>query len=409
MKIMLINHYAGSPKMGMEYRPFYLAKEWQKNGHEVVIIAASQAHVRSKQISLSSDYQEETVEGVNYLWVKTPPYEGNGFARVLNMRVFVKFLKSNAKTLAEKHAPDVVIASSTYPLDNYPAHKIARFAGAKYFYEVHDLWPLSPKELGGMSPWHPFILWMQRAENYAYKHVDGVISMLPKTQDHMKAHGLDLRKWNYIPNGVSVEDWKQSVPLGDEVLNQLKEIKIRFSKIIAYTGSFGIANALDNFILAASKMQDINVAFVMVGSGPEKKNLFDLKERLQLNNVFFIPPILKTQIPVLLKNFDILYVGLQKQSLFRFGISPNKLIDYMISSKPIIQAIEAGNSMVDEADCGLAIPPEDPNSLVNAINHLLSLPEKKSGNMGINGHNYALQNHDYKMLAKKFIQAIERA
>ena len=395
--------------MGMEYRPFYLAGEWQQSGHEVVIIAASQAHVRSKQVELSADSQEETIEGIRYFWVKTPPYEGNGIGRIRNMKAFVGFLKKNAKSIAEKFSPDVVIASSTYPLDNYPAHKIARYAGAKYFYEVHDLWPLSPKELGGMPAWHPFILWMQIAENYAYKHVDGVISMLPKTKEHMKSHGLDLNKWNYVPNGILMQDWQEVEPVGNDIALKLKEIKKNFSKIIAYTGSFGLANALDNFIIAASGMKEKDIAFVLVGSGPEKQNLLNLSEKLNSKNVFFIDSVPKTQIPDLLSYFDYLYIGLQKQSLFRFGISPNKLIDYMMSSKPVIQAIDAGNNMVKEAGCGISIAPEDPKELVKACEELMVLSKEDLEAMGERGRNFVLLNHDYKVLAKKFILAIEKA
>ena len=395
--------------MGMEYRPYYLAQLWQKMGHVVIIVAASQAHVRSKQITLDSDCQEEMIDGVNYLWIKTPPYEGNGLARVKNMRAFVGYLKTDAKFLAEKYKPDVVIASSTYPLDNYPAHKIARYAGAKYFYEVHDLWPLSPKELGGLPVWHPFILWMQRAENYAYKHVDGVISMLPKTKEHMRAHGLDLNKWNYIPNGIQIEDWQSAQPLNKEVERQINEIRANHSYIIAYTGSFGVANALESYLKASTKFERKSIAFVLVGSGPEMENLKYFTEKISAFNIFFINSIPKMQIPNLLSRFDFLYIGLQKQSLFRFGISPNKLIDYMMASKPVIQAIEAGNNMVEEAGCGLSIMPENPYELVLAIRKLMALPKDEVDEMGANGRNFVLLNHDYQVLAKKFILAIEKA
>ena len=102
---------------------------------------------------------------------------------------------------------------------------------------MHDLWPLSPKELGGLPVWHPFILWMQRAENYAYKHVDGVISMLPKTKEHMRAHGLDLNKWNYIPNGIQIEDWQSAQPLNKEVERQINEIRARSENQTPYRRS----------------------------------------------------------------------------------------------------------------------------------------------------------------------------
>ncbi|MBN2746796.1 MAG: glycosyltransferase, partial [Bacteroidales bacterium] len=144
MNIMLINHYAGSPQMGMEYRPYYLAKEWISKGHKVVVIAADNAHVRKIQPIIFASFTSESIDGIEYLWVKTPEYQGNGIARVKNMFSFVSQLNRKASFLSRKYRPDVVIASSTYPLDNYPAHKIAKLSGAIYMYEIHDLWPLSP-------------------------------------------------------------------------------------------------------------------------------------------------------------------------------------------------------------------------------------------------------------------------
>jgi hypothetical protein len=90
--------------------------------------------------------------------------------------------------------PDVVIASSTYPMDIWVARRIARLAGARLVYEVHDLWPLSPMELFGMPRWHPFIMLCQLAEDTAYRDADAVVSMLPKVHDYMASRGLDLRK-----------------------------------------------------------------------------------------------------------------------------------------------------------------------------------------------------------------------
>jgi glycosyltransferase involved in cell wall biosynthesis len=367
MRILLINHYAGNPELGMEYRPFYLAREWQKMGHEVLIVAASQAHVRSKQFDITNDFKEYSFDGVSYLIIQTPAYQGNGLARVKNIRAFVRSLKNMAQHLAHDFNPDVVLASSTYPLDNYPARKIAKLAGAKYVYEVHDLWPLSPKELGNMPAWHPFIIWMQAAENYAYRHADLVVSMLPKTQEHMRNHGLDLSKWHFIPNGIAVEEWEQTKELNSQTGKQINEIKSKHSFIVAYTGSFGIANALDKFIQSATYLNDEEVALVLVGDGPELSRLEQEKKKRKLNQVYILPAIAKTEIPALLSHFDALYIGLQHQPLFRFGISPNKIMDYMMAAKPIIQAIDAGNNMVEEAQCGLFIQPENPEVLAKAI------------------------------------------
>ncbi|MEO8924555.1 MAG: glycosyltransferase family 4 protein, partial [Caldimonas sp.] len=207
MNILLVNHYAGSPRHGMEFRPYYLAREWVRAGHRVQIVAASYSHVRRSQPALADDATDEVIDGVAYRWLKAPPYAGNGVGRVLNIAAFLSRLWRDSKRLARTFKPDVVIASSTYPMDIWVARRLAKLANARLVYEVHDLWPASPIELGGMSPWHPFILLCRKAESDAYRDADVVISMLPKVAEHMRQHGLDLRKLRIVPNGIAPEDW----------------------------------------------------------------------------------------------------------------------------------------------------------------------------------------------------------
>ena len=94
MKILLINHYAGSIYHGMEFRPYYLSKEWVKMGHEVVIVAASFSHLRQKNIEMTAEIKEENIDGIRYIWLKTPEYNGNGFGRIRNMLTFIRKLYS---------------------------------------------------------------------------------------------------------------------------------------------------------------------------------------------------------------------------------------------------------------------------------------------------------------------------
>jgi glycosyltransferase involved in cell wall biosynthesis len=265
---------------------------------------------------------------------------------------------------------------------------------------------LSPIELGGMTKWHPFILAMQHAENFAYKKVDAVISMLPKTLKYMKKHGLDEKKWYYIPNGIVVEEWISHKKLNEDTENIIKKIRHNFNKIIAYTGTIGVANALDTFIFAAQKLP--NKAFVIVGKGPEKQKLQKITKDLHLKNVFFIQTIDKKEIPALLNKMDILYIGLKYQPLFRFGISPNKLIDYMMSGKPIIMAIEAGNDPVKEANAGISIEPENPQAIADAILKLSEMPKKQLEELGENGQKYVLENHDYTKLSNRFLEILQK-
>ena len=410
MDILLINHYAGSLKHGMEYRPFYLAREWVRAGHRVTIAAASVSHVRTVAPEVSGTVAEEEIEGVRYLWFKTPLYRGNGAARALNMLGFVGQLLRHKEALARCCMGGAAIASSTYPLDVLPAALIARSAGARLVYEVHDLWPLSPIELGAMSPRHPFIVVMQRAENFAYRHASKVISMLPKAEPHMRRHGLASGKFVHIPNGIDMDGWNsgaENVPEGHR--RALDRSRVHGAFTVLYAGAHGLANALDSVVHAADLLREEPVTVLLVGQGPEKPSLERLATRLGVANVVFLPPVPKAAIPALLEAADALLIPLRRSSIFRFGVSPNKLIDYMMAGKPVIQAIEAGNDMVAESGCGISVRPEDPGVIADAVRQLMGLTPAEREAMGACGRAYATARHDYRVLARHFIEALEAA
>jgi glycosyltransferase involved in cell wall biosynthesis len=408
MKIVLINHYAGGPELGMEHRPWFMAREWIRAGHQVTVIASGFAHTRTHQPSVRGIVCDDNVDGVPYLWIKAPAYQGNGVMRLINIFTFVARLWIRSRRFARRFRPDVVIASSTYPPDIWPAHRMARFANAKLVYEVHDLWPLSPMELGGYSPKHPFIVLLQRAENYAYKHSHLVASLLPHTLDHMVEHGMDPEKFVCIPNGIPADEWDCQQALPGEHRKVIDQARASGHMILGYTGAHGIANALIPFINAAALVKELPVTFLLTGNGPEKENLRKRAAELGLANVHFAPNVSKRVLPALLDQMDVLYVGFQKQSLYRFGVSPNKLFDYMMAGKPIIQAIDAGNDPVAEAGCGLSIEPDNPEAIAHAIRALISTDQEQRNRLGEAGRKYVVQYHDYRILADKFLEALNR-
>lgn len=409
MNILLLNHYAGAPKYGMEYRPYYLAREWVRLGHQVRIVASAQSHVRSRQPDMQgADRQDEIIDGIHYTWLKTPTYSGNGIGRVRNMAAFVLRLYSEGRQLAQAFKPDLVIASSTYPMDIWSAQRIAKLAKAKLIFEVHDLWPLSPMELGGMSKWHPIIMLVQAAENYAYRHADVVVSMLPKVRAHMESHGMAAHKLHIVPNGIDPGEWSeegQALPMS--VVEKLIQLKSEGFAIVGYAGSHGVANALDTLLGAADLIAEEKVAFVLVGGGPDKLALQQQAIALGMSNVHFIDPVLKEQIPSLLQWFDVAYIGWRRQPLYRFGIAPNKLMDYMMASRPVLHAVEAGNDPVAEADCGLTVQPENPQAVVDGVRRLLALSADERKAMGQRGRAFVLENHTYPVLARQFLEACQ--
>jgi glycosyltransferase involved in cell wall biosynthesis len=407
VNILLINHYAGSKHHGMEYRPYYLAREWVRTGHNVTIIAASFSHLRTRSLELRNAYAIEDIEGVRYIWLKTPAYQGNGSGRVINMLSFLRQLYFRYGVITENVKPDVVIASSTYPLDIFPAYRYAQKAGAKLIFEVHDLWPLSPIELGGMSKWHPFAAVMQIAENFYCRHSDRIISILPNTAAYLAEHGMEMSKFFHVPNGVDIEEWESfDEGLPEVHARTLQEKRESGDFLVGYAGAHGLANSLDSIIEAAKVLVDHPVKFVLVGQGPEKAALQQKTRFLRLENVTFLPPVQKSAVRFLLSDMDCLFIGWRRRSLYRFGVSPNKLMDYMMAGKPVIHAIEAGNDMVAESGCGVTVPPEDPEAIIRAVEQLRRMTPLERERMGAKGKEFVLLHHDYRVLARRFLDVM---
>lgn len=389
--------------MGMEFRPYYLAKAWLKKGHQVITIGGSYSHLRSKQPVISANIKER-IDGVDYIWLRTNSYKGNGIKRVLSMFLFCWRLFLNHKKLFHEFKPDLIIASSTYPLDIIPVVWLAKKYNALSCYEVHDLWPLSPMELGGYSKYNPFMMVLQWAENFAYKNVDFVVSMLPKTLNHMIAHGLQKKKFCYVPNGIATDEWVIEKDNNSHI-GFLHQLHNSGKTIVGYVGGHAISNALDTLLKAAALVEKENpeLVFVLIGNGTEKDRLQKEVADQALSNVFFLEPIAKKSVPILLSEMDILYLGWHNNPLYRFGISPNKLIDYMMAGKPVVHSVDAANDLVKDSDCGVSVPPEDAEAIAKAFKYIYGLSEPERQLMGSRGREFVLKNYNYDSLAEKFL------
>lgn len=413
MNILYLNHYAGAPSLGMEYRPYYLAREWVRSGHQVQVVACTTSHVRAQAPSTSAgpilQPTHQFIDGIDYFWIPGTPYQGNGLGRVKNIWSFLSQVWNNSDDIVKNFNPDVVIASSTYPMDIWVARRLARKARAKLVFEVHDLWPLSPIELSGMSPWHPFIMLCQKAENDAYRDSDYVVSMLPNVRQYMSEHGLDLSKLHIIPNGVATDEWaEEPSPLREDVQVAIRKAKAIGYTVLGYAGSMGLSNALDTLLDAAHILlkNKVPVTIVMVGGGHETERLLERVRSEGLQNVKLFPSIPKKQIPNFLKEIDVAYIGWQRVPIYRFGIAPNKLMDYMMAGCVVLHSVEAGNDPVAEAGCGLTVAPESASAVAEGLQKLMAIPVADRHNMGEKGRQFVHAHHTYQVLAQKFLQAI---
>lgn len=401
MNILLVNHYAGTPELGMEFRPYYMAKEWKKQGHEVLVIGGSYSHLRKKQPLPG----RECIDGIDYYWVKTNKYQGNGLGRILSMFLFVFKLIFFKKKILKQFIPDVVIASSTYPLDVFPARMIAEKCNAKLIYEIHDLWPLSPMILGGYKKWHPFIVIMQCAENYAYNHCDKCISVLPNVREHVVKHGLRLDKLYIVPNGFHVDRNERGLELVDDYQYFFSDIRKKHKKILGYIGGHAISNALDLLVDAMHIIADSDIVAVLVGNGVEKKNLEMYVKKEGIRNVFFLESVDKRMVPALLKEMDVLYLGGKDNPLYQYGTSQTKLFDYFQAKKPIIQTISPPNNYVDDSRSGITVK-STPQDIADGIALMMSYPDEKLKEMGERGKCYCDKYFNYEKLASDFIKYI---
>ena len=406
MNILLINHYAGSDYHGMEFRPYYMAREWKSMGHNVTILGADFSHLRKKNPVVQEDFQEEIIDGITYVWVKTLEYKGNGVGRIKNISTFMWKLRCNYKKIADKYKPDAVIASSTYPLDIYPAHRIAKRCNAKLCFEIHDLWPLSPMEIGGFSEKNPAIIVLQRAEDFAFKNSDVIVSILPDADKHIKERGFSTDKFVYVPNGIIVNDEEKNPPM-EKTIERLQELKEQGYFLVGYTGNHSPANVLDTLIDAGKNTTDEKVKYILIGNGNVKDELIEYAKSNNVTNVEFLDPILKDNMDNALQLLDVCFISLKKQNLFNYGVSPNKLFDYMMAARPVIYAVEASNDPVKDCGCGITVPAEDPKAVAEAVIKIKNLTDEEKREMGQKGKEYVLENHMYHPLAEKFLNALK--
>jgi glycosyltransferase involved in cell wall biosynthesis len=395
--IWIVHQYASTPETGMGGRHFYLAQELAKQGHKVYAIASSSSHLLHTQPKLTGDMTFEAIAGFTFIWVKMPVYtEAHSKKRVLNWFLFPWRIQKLVKLIKDK--PDVVLCSSPSLIAFLGAQRIAKKFSAKLAFEVRDIWPLTLTELGGFSVKHPFIRFMQWVENKAYRDSDLVISNLKGSVEHMVEHGLDRDKFTWIPNGFSLEEVNNKVPLSSLVTDKLPKGKF----IIGYTGTLGVANSLDTLISAAEILKEYKeINFVLVGKGKERDPLEKSVKRKGLENVFFLNAVPKVQIQSMLNKFHVCYIGWNKEDLYRFGIGANKIPEYLYSGKPILHSYSGRYDSIFESQAGISVEAESPVLLADAILRLYSMSVEKREMMGKNGHKAALLEYEYSMLAKK--------
>lgn len=270
-------------------------------------------------------------------------------------------------------------------------------------HEVHDLWPKTLIDIGGMGPGNPFVRLMKIGERASYKNADFVASTLENAEDYMKKQGLQSGKFIYISNGIAEEDWTYAESVPSDARSVLEKLRAGRKFIVGYCGGFAISNALDRLLDAAAMTHNPDIVFVLVGEGVEKSRLQKRIKNEKLNNVIFLNPIPKKSVPDLLSAFDCVYMGVEKElEIYNYGVSFTKMYDAMMAGVPVIMSMSDASTPVEKYNFGLKCHVNDKEGIRNCIDRLYHMSETERRTLGENGKRAVKENFRYTDLAQKY-------
>lgn len=406
LNIWIFNHYAVTPDMPGGTRHYDFSTDLIKRGYEVTIFASSFHHAQHKETKLmpKENWKIEEVDKVNFLWIRTFPYQKNDWRRVISMFSYMirsynlghKVCKLNLKI----QKPDVIIGSSVHLLAPLAAYYLSKYYNAHFIMEARDLWPQTLIDIGQMSKYNPFIIILRNLEKFLYKRAERIITLLPYAYEYITSLGIEEKKITWIPNGVDLERYLD--------ISKQKKDDSQFK--VMYMGAHGLTDALDILLDTAKIIQDNKynkIQFILIGDGAQKQNLIGYSNKLKLSNIEFRVPVKKTCVPNILEKADV-FVSLMKDSkLYKYGVSANKEFDYAASGKPIILSGNPINNIVTEARCGLTVEPENPNALAAAIIELYGMEKEKREAMGKRGREYVEINYSIPVLVDRLEKIID--
>lgn len=404
--IWYVHPYAGGPGVGRYDRPFHLAQHWQRAGFKPVVITTANHHLLDREYSPG----RKEIDGVPYHFLKSASYRGNGLDRIANMLTFSARVFSERSRLVEEYGvPRMIIASSPHPF----VYPVTQFLAKKYrshsVFEVRDLWPLSLVELAGVPQLHPLTLVTGLIEQFSYRKADTTVSLLPLAKSYMVERGLQPERFCYIPNGIEVETPETAV-LESEVTLRAHKWQQEGHFVIVYAGALGKPNNVETLAEAVLNLRDAghrSIKAIIVGRGDRVDALrSQVSSRHGDDSVAIYGQVAKAEVRRLFDNVDAGYISLLPEPLFRFGVSPNKLFDYMLAKLPIVSAVSAGNDPVSEARCGITISPDDVDGIAKAILAIASLSPGARHEMGSRGNRYVIDNHHYEHLAKRYLSIL---
>lgn len=381
-------------------RSWLLLKHMAQSGHSVVVITSDSNNLVEVP-ALTKKVTIERNEGVQLVWLKTLKYGvAKSVWRLLSWFDFEWKLFCLDKKILPK--PDSIVVSSLSLLTVLNGLWLKRKYRCRLVFEVRDIWPLTITEEGGVSKRHPFVMFLAWIERLGYEKSDAILGTMPNLEAHVRDVSDTKTPVYCIPMGVAPEQANNSLPLEQQYVERYLTSS---AMQVVHAGTMGITNALEVLFAAAERLKgDPRIRFVLVGDGALKQQF--IKQYDHLPNVVFAPKVNRHQVPSVLEYADVVYFSTFPCKVWEYGQSLNKLIDYMLSAKPVVASYSGFPSMVNESGCGYFVPAGDVEALVSRLEQLAELPKQERLAMGLNGREWLLQNRQYAVLAEEFADVV---
>ena len=411
-RVWLVNHYASTPDQPAGTRHFELARALVKRGHHVTIFAAGFGHQTGREkrlLAWGSLYRSEWFDGVRFVWLRTVPYHGNTWRRQLNM---LSFLAAFVVVQTREKAPHTVVGSTVHPFAAFGGWLVATLRGAEFIFEIRDLWPQTLIDLGALRVGSPGERLLRALETFLVRRASVVITLLPGIRDYLTEHGMPAHHVVYIPNGVDMAAF--AAPTGDgpeavtRCLHEIARLRAEGRFVLGYLGAFGRVNRVDVIVQAATEAERRDpgrVGVVLIGEGP--KRLEVERQAAATPSVRFGPAVPKHFVPAVLRALDATVVHTTLTPVYRYGISFNKLFDYMAAERPVVFACESAYDPVKATGAGLTVRPDDPELLADAFLELASASPEARAAMGAAGRSYVAREHNFDHLGETLNAVIE--
>jgi len=392
MNILYIHQYFLTPQEPGGTRSYWLAQELIKNGHQVTMLTSS--------AKFKEEIKELNIDGIKVIYIKEDYDQNMSITR--RLQAFVKFMYKSSMIGMQQKNIDLVIATSTPLTIGIPALVLKWFKKIPYIFEVRDLWPEVPIQMGAIkNKW--IIKGMRYLEKTIYKNAEHVIALSPGMQDGIIKY-ISKEKTTMIPNMAKIDEfWPREKNI--ELMSKLGLSRDSF-KIIHF-GSLGKANGAQAIIESAKLMKEHNdVEFLFVGGGSTEKELTEQIEKNNLNNVKFLGKFPMKEVSEIVNFSDVSIISFLDLPIL-YTNSPNKLFDSLSAGKPII-VNSAGwtKDIAEKYNCGYYVNPNQPQELVDKIMFLKDHQEIVE-EMGRNSRNLAETVYDKSILCNQFVETVE--